>query len=77
VPSLAISTGLALAASRVMWLESAGSALENAFSILRFRRRGVVSFRRFVVFHLPDGIAKDLRFDEAGTQPVRVVRDLK
>jgi hypothetical protein len=48
------------------------SFLENAFSILRFRRKGVVSFRRFVVMTLWSGRnAMDLREDVADTQPMR------
>jgi hypothetical protein len=57
--------------------ESRGDALENAFRILRFRRQGVVSFRRFVVLHVQDWIANNARFGEAGTQPMRVVRERK
>jgi hypothetical protein len=48
--------------------------LENAFSILRFRRRGVASFRRFVVLHAwPAGITNAVHGDALATQPVRVL----
>jgi hypothetical protein len=50
------------------------STLENAFSILRFRRRGVVSFREFTVLTLwPIGDANDLPEPEEETRPLRVV----
>jgi hypothetical protein len=55
--------------------ESGGSSLENAFIILRFRRPGLVSFRRFVVLRASERIAKNLRFEEGSTQPMRPVRD--
>ncbi|HET7503659.1 MAG TPA: hypothetical protein VFK02_21710 [Kofleriaceae bacterium] len=49
--------------------------LENAFSILRFRRRGVVSFRRFVVLNAwPSRSTHDLQFEGATTQPMRTMR---
>jgi hypothetical protein len=46
--------------------------LEHAFRILRFRRRGVVSFRRFVILNGRDADA--LRTLEAEVQPLRVTR---
>jgi hypothetical protein len=57
-----------------MRLEAQASALENAFSILRFRRSRVISFRRFVVLHASDRSVHGLRFEEGGTQPMRPVR---
>jgi hypothetical protein len=33
-----------------------GNHLEDVFSILRFRRRGVVSFRRFVILYAHAGL---------------------
>lgn len=46
--------------------------LENAFSILRFRRRGVVSFRRFVVLAgRPAQTAHEVHADATTTQPLR------
>jgi hypothetical protein len=44
--------------------------LEHAFRILRFRRRGVVSFRRFVILNGRDADA--LRSSEAALQPLCV-----
>jgi hypothetical protein len=47
--------------------------LEDAFSILRFRRRGVVSFRKFVILNAqPGGTANALHGSEAKTQPLRI-----
>ena len=47
--------------------------LENVFSILRFRHRGVVSFRRFVVLGVQPGRNANAVHDElAFTQPMRV-----
>lgn len=66
------STGLSLAPSPSMRHEHRTSALENAFSILRFRRSRVVSFRRFVVLRAGDRGAHDLRFEEGATQPMRL-----
>ena len=58
-----------------MWVPRGGSKLENAFSILQFRRRGMVSFRRFVVFRWTPGLAaQDARNEESETQPMRVAR---
>ena len=49
--------------------------LENAFSILRFRNRGVVSFRRFVILHVrPNARANELHGNQQATQPLRVMR---
>ena len=48
------------------------SLLENAFSILRFRTRGLVSFRKFLVMSLWSGQgAHEARDDVADTQPMR------
>jgi hypothetical protein len=48
--------------------------LEGAFSILQFRRRGVASFRRFVILHAArTQNANDLHGDDAETQPLRVL----
>jgi hypothetical protein len=48
------------------------SFLENAFSILRFRSRGLVSFRRFIVMSLwPGQGAQEARDEVADTQPMR------
>lgn len=64
-----------LAALEVVLTASAESNyLEDVFSILRFRRRGVVSFRKFVILNV--GRRQDpkvLRDDEGPTQPVRVL----
>ena len=61
-----------------MWIASSEAPLEfleNVFSILRFRSRGVVSFRRFVVMYADDEIgAHDQRADAAVTQPMRIMR---
>jgi hypothetical protein len=48
------------------------SYLEDAFSILQFRRRTLVSFRRFVILHARRGDANALHAEEAGTQSLRV-----
>jgi hypothetical protein len=46
--------------------------LEDAFSILRLRRRGVVSFRRFVILNARrGGDANALHAEKAATQPLR------
>jgi hypothetical protein len=48
--------------------------LEDAFDVLRFRRRGVVSFRRFVVLYAGSAeTANALRIGEDATQPLRVL----
>jgi len=48
------------------------SFLENAFSILRFRASGPVSFRRFIIMSLWSGQgAQEPREDVADTQPMR------
>jgi hypothetical protein len=47
--------------------------LEDAFSILRFRRRNLVSFRQFVILHARYDDANALRTAEAVTQPLRVL----
>jgi len=51
-----------------------GTGLEDVFNILRFRRRrGVVSFRKFVVLNVrPSCDANGLHIDEGETQPLRV-----
>ena len=52
------------------------SFLENAFSILRFRNRGVVSFRRFIVMNIWSGHdAHDVRDTLGDTQPMRVFHE--
>jgi hypothetical protein len=68
--------GLSLAATPGMRSGSYElSHLENAFSILRFRRRGVVSFRRFVVLTCSaGGTANELHTDRVATQPMRMTR---
>jgi hypothetical protein len=49
--------------------------LENAFRILRFRRRGVVSFRLFIVLSgRPGRTAHDMRAGDAAMQAMRVMR---
>jgi len=55
-----------------MWFSGEVSPLENVFCILRFRSRGVVSFRRFIVLHSDP--AHDLHADSAQTQPMRIAR---
>jgi len=45
--------------------------LEEVFCILQFRRRGLVSFRRFVILRACR-TANRLREEEADTQPLRV-----
>jgi hypothetical protein len=64
-----------LAAIEVVLTASAESNyLEDVFGILRFRRRGVVSFRKFVILNVwRRQDAKVLRDDEGPTQPVRVL----
>jgi len=48
--------------------------LEDVFSVLRFRRRGVVSFRKFVILNARRGRNARLLHDAEGpTQPLRVV----
>ena len=48
------------------------SFLENAFRILRFRRAGLVSFRRFIIMSLWSGQgAQEPREDVGDTQPLR------
>ena len=50
--------------------------LENAFSILRFRSRGLLSFRRFIIMSLCSGQgAHEARDDVADTQPMRAFSD--
>jgi hypothetical protein len=50
-----------------------GNWLEDVFNILRFRRRGVVSFRKFVMLNAWSCCdANALRTDDAATQPLRV-----
>jgi hypothetical protein len=58
-----------------MRIESGEAYLEDVFSILRFRRRGVVSFRKFVILYARPGCdANALRMAEGPTQPMRVHR---
>jgi hypothetical protein len=48
--------------------------MENAFRILRFRRRDVVTFRRFVVLSGPPvETANDVDPEVVATQPVCVM----
>lgn len=48
--------------------------LEDAFSILQFRRRGVASFRRFVILRAGrTHSANRLHDDDDETQPLRVL----
>lgn len=47
--------------------------LENAFSVLRFRRRNLVSFRQFVILNARHDDANAMRTGEAPTQPLRVL----
>jgi len=52
-----------------------GNLLEGVFDILRFRRLGVVSFRKFII--LCAGLETDahaLQLSELTTQPLRVHR---
>jgi len=66
--------GLSLAASGCMGPDSGRRQyLEEAFTILRFRRRSLVSFRRFVILPARGDDANTLRIDRAATQPVRVL----
>jgi hypothetical protein len=52
------------------------SFLENAFSILRFRSAGLVSFRRFIIMTLWSGQgAHEVHDDVADTQPMRAFRE--
>lgn len=53
--------------------DSERTCLEDAFSILQFRRRALVSFRRFVILHAPQSNANALRSENAPTQPLRVL----
>jgi hypothetical protein len=57
-----------------MWFEKDDiSSLENAFFILRFRRRSVVSFRHFTILTVwPLQDANEVRDADAGTQPLRI-----
>ena len=57
-----------------MWSDSGERKyLEEAFTILRFRRRTVVSFRRFVILHALHCDANALRAEDTTTQPLRVL----
>lgn len=57
-----------------MWTDSGERQfLEDAFSILQFRRRDLVSFRRFVILNARRGDANTLHPEEAATQPLRVL----
>jgi hypothetical protein len=49
------------------------SHLEDMFTILQFRRRPLVSFRRFVVLHAQCPDANSLHDEESSTQPLRVL----
>jgi hypothetical protein len=46
--------------------------LEEVFSVLRFRRRGPVSFRKFIILSASE--ANALRSPEGETQPLRVLQ---
>ncbi|HEY0483662.1 MAG TPA: hypothetical protein VGD37_39355 [Kofleriaceae bacterium] len=51
-----------------------GNCLEDVFSVLRFRRRGMVSFRKFIILNAQRGPdANALHLEEAATQPLRVL----
>jgi hypothetical protein len=57
----------------VLTASAESNYLEDVFSILRFRRRGVVSFRKFVILSVRRRQnAKVLRDAEGPTQPLRV-----
>lgn len=59
-----------------MGASDGSSFLENAFSILRFRSRGLVSFRRFIVMSLWSGQGAHAERDEvADTQPMRAFHE--
>jgi hypothetical protein len=50
------------------------NCLEDVFSVLRFRRRGMVSFRKFIILNAQHGPeANALHLEEAATQPLRVL----
>jgi hypothetical protein len=53
------------------------SFLEDALGILQFRRRPLVSFRRFVVLHARCPDAKALHTEESSTQPLRVLHQYR
>jgi hypothetical protein len=56
-----------------MWTDSGERQfLEEAFNILRFRRRTLVSFRRFVILHARHD-ANAMHGDDSATQPLRVL----
>ena len=57
-----------------MWTDRGNVGyLEKVFSILRFRRRGVESFRRFIVLNVWSGQnANELRDAYPTTQAMRV-----
>jgi hypothetical protein len=48
--------------------------LQAIFRVLGYRRRGAVSFRRFVILHAQQSAADEheLRASEIATQPLRV-----
>ena len=53
---------------------SDNSYLEDVFSILRFRKRSVVSFRQFVILNVRHRRNANLLHDAEGpTQPMRVL----
>jgi hypothetical protein len=56
-----------------MWPDSEERThLEDVFGILRFRRRDLCSFRRFVILSsMPD--TNEMRVEEVTTQPLRVL----
>lgn len=57
-----------------MWPGSGGREyLEEAFNIRRFRRRTLVSFRRFVILNAQQANANALRPEDSTTQPLRVL----
>jgi hypothetical protein len=52
------------------------SFLENAFSILRFRSSGLLSFRRFIILTLWSGQgAHELHAEVEDTQPMRAFQE--
>jgi hypothetical protein len=57
----------------MLFARSENSYLEDVFSILRFRKRSMVSFRRFVIMNVWDRRNANALLDPTGTtQPMRV-----
>jgi hypothetical protein len=57
----------------VLTASAQSNYLEDVFSILRFRRRGVVSFRKFVILNVRRWRDANVLHDAEGpTQPLRV-----